>query len=108
MRTDMSANSKHNEKIADISWAIFTICWVSSIIIIGYNIFQWLKTGVWVDIPFYSAFSWIGLDRSSITVEWQGVKKLIFWVIEAPLSLVLFISGAVLGFLFKTIFTMND
>lgn len=59
-----------------------------------YQVYLWLRTGTWTPMPFYLLFSWLGVDLSPIgNMEWQGIKKIIIFVLEFPLSVMLILLG---------------
>jgi hypothetical protein len=59
-----------------------------------YQVYLWLRTGTWTPMPFYLIFNWLGVDLSPIgNMEWQGIKKIIIFILEFPLSVMLFLLG---------------
>lgn len=46
--------AKFQDKVTDISWSIFSVGFLSSLLSIGYEAFVWLKTGESADLRFFS------------------------------------------------------
>jgi len=101
---------KFQEKITDISWSIFSVGFLCSLLSIGYEIFIWLKTGEWLHLSFYSVFVWLNIDLFAPLqkIEWQGIKKIFLWYLELPLSIGLIVTGAIFGGLFYAIFSRKE
>jgi hypothetical protein len=53
--------------------------------IFAWQCFVWLRYGYWHPVPVAAAFQ--NLDISYPRTEWAGVRKMIDWVLELPLSL---------------------
>jgi hypothetical protein len=96
--------------ISMISGMIFSIGFFCGLLTIGYDVFVWLKTGEWMNTPFYSVFIWLNIDPFTPVhnISWQGIKKILLWFLEMPLFLMFMILGAALGGLFYLLFTQND
>src|SRR3989304_79898 len=47
------------------------------LIIFGWQIYNWLKLGYWIDMPLVTAFKYIGINLTPIyyPTDWQGVAK---------------------------------
>lgn len=97
-------------KVTGISWGIFSIGFLASLLSGGYEIFAWLKNGEWPHLQFYSVFDWLNVDlfTSVSSIEWQGIKKILLWCLELPLFFGLMGLGAVLGGVFYAIFSRDD
>jgi len=105
-----SVVSKLEEEVIGISFGIFFIGLLVSLLSLGYEVFFWLKNGEWPHLIFYAVFWWLDLDLLTAVnkLEWQGIKKIIFWFFELPLSVGFLGSGAVLGCAFYVIFSPKD
>jgi hypothetical protein len=105
-----SVIAEFQDKVTDISWGIFSIGFLASLLSVGYEIFAWLKNGEWPRLPFYAVFAWLNLDPFSPvnSIEWQGIKKILVWCLELPLSVGFLGLGAVLGGAFYAIFSRKD
>ena len=56
-------------------------------------------------MPFYVLFSWLDLDLSAIAhMKWQGVKKILIWILELPLSLMSIVLGGAIAYVFMSTF----
>lgn len=107
----LSVNTKeYQQKISDISIGIFFIAFIASLSGIGYEVFVWLKNGEWLHLQFFVVFDWLKVDVFSFMekIEWQGLKKIMVWYLELPLSLGLVATGAVLATVFYSIFNKNN
>ena len=78
---------------------------ISAAGVLVYQVFQWLRTGSWVEMPFYLLFEWLGIDLSPLySMEWQGLRKILFWILEGPMSFILLVLGGIIGYLINSIF----
>jgi hypothetical protein len=101
----MRTNFKYDKIIEAISGSIVGLGFLGAVIILGYQIFQWLKTGEWLQMPFYVLFSWLDIDLSVIAnITWQGVKKILIWILELPLSLMSIVLGGLIAYVFMSTF----
>ncbi len=75
-------------------------------VVLGYQVFRWLQTGIWQPLPAMVLlvhllperfFAWLG-DGTS----WVGFKKIILGICELPLSLFLFLICVLLFFFFES------
>lgn len=99
----------YESTIIGVSAILFGAGFLGAILALGYQIYQWLKTGVWIELPFYVMFDWLEIDLSVIgNMEWQGVKKILKWLLELPLSLMSFVIGSSLAYLFAVIFSSKE
>jgi len=105
-----SLTEKFQDNVTDISWGIFSIGFLAGFLSIGYEVFVWLKHGEWPHLPFSTVLAWLNLDPFTLvaSIEWQGIKKILLWCLELPLSVGLMGSGAVLGSAFYAIFSRKD
>jgi hypothetical protein len=100
------------EKVSDISqtifWAIFSIGWISGIFILIFDIFAWLKQGVWPDTTIFEVTMKFGFDLYSLVyrIDWIGVKKILLWILELDLTLFAPLLGAIVGGLCSLIFAV--
>ena len=58
-------------------------------IIIGWQSYSWLRTGVWTALPISKAFQYFEWPIPS--TSWLGLQKLIGWVFDIPTSLAVFV-----------------
>ena len=86
----------------EIAAVLFCMVWfLSGFIVIGYQIVKWLKTATWVEFPLYVIFDWLEIELSFITnMKWQGVKAILLWLLECPLSSMLFVFGGLITWAF--------
>lgn len=74
--------------------------------ILGWQIYDWLRTGIWTELPFLVLFDLLNLNVSGVYQpgDWHGAAAIARWVLELPLSicapLLLVISG---GLVFRLI-----
>ena len=82
--------------IVFLAWCLFLGC----IGVLGYQIFFWLKNGLWISFPVRLIFLRIMPDSSIIWLRdettWTGLKRALILISQAPLSLFLFIAAIVL------------
>lgn len=104
MRTSEESNAQtraaqsRGETIAGVS-ALFCMVWfLGGFIVLGYQIVQWLKTAIWVELPMYVVFDWLEIELSFISdMKWQGIKAILIWLLEWPLSATLFVFGGLIS-----------
>ncbi len=100
------AGREYESTISEVMPAfLFVTGFLGTFLVLGYQIYLWLKTGAWIELPFYVLFAWLKIDLSLIAnMEWQGVKKIFIWLLELPLSLMSVVLGGVLAWLFAVAF----
>ncbi len=76
-----------------------TLVFLSGFGLLGYQLFLWLKDGVWTEYPLFVVFNF--LFENTVLHEWTqhpeswvGLQKLTTWILEnTPLSLALIVPG---------------
>lgn len=64
-----------------------------------YQLYLWLRLGQWVSFPVSTLIVWLGFDYSSVTdIAWIGVRKLVVWILELPLSIASIVAGFAIGY----------
>jgi len=63
--------------------------------LIGLQSFMWMKTGSWNPLPVGVAF--VLFDIPFPDTNWAGLHKIYAWLIDLPLSLVIFLFGVIVG-----------
>lgn len=61
--------------------------------IVGYQCFLWLRFGEWIKIPASTIIPLKLVGWAYMGSEWLGIKKIVIWITELPLSLFVFIVG---------------
>lgn len=76
---------KFAEKILEGSYVLGVIIFI---IIIGYQTYQWARSGAWLSLPFSRAFELFNVDLSNIYYpsDWCGIAKVGEWLLNLPLS----------------------
>jgi hypothetical protein len=69
------------------SWPIATL-W--ALVIVGYQVFYWLKNGMWLELPIVSVFHHFGFRLEAVyePQSWIGLARVFEWFLEWPLSIV--------------------
>jgi hypothetical protein len=65
-------------------------------LLLGYQCILWLQNGYWTPIAFREAISIFG-GTSPIpdpAISWQGLQKVVVWLLDAPLSFALWVFGS--------------
>jgi len=82
--------------IAFLAWLLFLGC----VVVLGYQIFFWLKNDQWVSFPAGRMVVRVVPDSLIIWMRdetaWGGLKKVLIFISQAPLTLFLFIAAIVL------------
>jgi len=94
----MEESAKKN--LSDWGMAIIGLGLFSTVCILGYQFFHWLKSGEWISLPLYKALQYLGISFDGLLdLQWQGMQKLLFWVLELPIAGVIGISSLAIGWL---------
>jgi hypothetical protein len=75
-------------------------CVVSSLLIVGWQCFAWLRSGHWFSVTVDDASRWMGMVDYPRT-GWLGIDSLIDWTFASPVSSFAFILGIVLLWAFN-------
>jgi len=79
---------------------------LAAFVIIGYQIFCWLQTGIWKPLPATVLLGRILPERFFMWLydetSWVGFKKIVIGICELPLSLFLFLVCVFLFFFFES------
>lgn len=74
---------------------------VLPLLVLGYQALFWLQRGWWLPITLYDGFSYINVEPPYPTPgTWQGLGKIIDWVLGWPLSFSLFAACMMLVWLY--------
>ena len=81
-------------------------CWIAAIfcftvvalLILGWQAYTWLKTGVWPLLPVAAVPDWIGLARPEIS--WMGLQRILDWLLACSISGLLFFCAMAAVFIF--------
>ncbi len=101
-----------SDKIEDIRkiivrWlqGILVVSIFVGLIIFGWQIYNLLKLGYWIDMPLVTAFRYIGINLTPIyyPTDWHGVAKVARWFLGWPLSISLPIITLILTWILKVI-----
>ena len=88
------------KKLSDWGMAIIGLGLFSTVCILVYQFYHWLKSGEWLSIPLYKALQYLGISFDRLLdLEWQGMQKILFWVLELPIAGVIGISSLAIGWL---------
>jgi hypothetical protein len=62
---------------------------MGALAILGWQVFHWLRTSIWIPLPMYEAFSYLGIDltRVYMPTDWQGLAKVAHWLLDVPLAI---------------------
>ena len=94
----MKESAKKN--LSDWGMAIIGLGLFSTVCIFIYQFYHWLKTGEWLTIPLYKALQYLGISFDRLLdLEWQGMQKILFWVLELPIAGVIGVSSLAIGWL---------
>lgn len=91
-----SVEGKIRDSIS-IAAGVAGLLWIGALLspalIVGWQVFHWLRHGVWESWPL-----WRAMDAISVPApytEWRGAQQIIAWTVELPLAL--FLPCAALG-----------
>lgn len=108
MRSPEESRARAAETRAETyAFAAYFFCatwFLAGFIVLGYQVYHWLKTAPWIDLPLYVVFEWLEINPSFISnMKWQGIKVIFIWILELPLSLMLFVFGGLITWAFIAI-----
>ena len=94
----MEESAKKN--LSDWGMAIIGLGLFSTVCILIYQFYHWLKSGEWLSLPLYKALQNLGISFDRLLdLEWQGMQKFLFWVLELPIAGVIGVSSLAIGWL---------
>ncbi|MDO9107139.1 MAG: hypothetical protein Q7U57_19530 [Methylovulum sp.] len=69
--------------------AAYTVGFLCSLAILGWQVFHWLRTSIWIPLPMSETFSYLGIDLTRIYMpsDWQGLAKIAQWLLDIPLAI---------------------
>jgi hypothetical protein len=73
---------------------------LSGFLVLGYQVFLWLKTGYWTPLSIREVRSLFDGSPpiADPRIAWQGVQKIAVWMLDSPLCTGLFVLGLGSGF----------
>lgn len=78
-----------------------TLVFLSGFGLVAYQVFMWLKEGVWTEFPLFALFNYV-FENTAVQEwlqhpeSWIGLQKAITWILEnTPLSLALIVPGLI-------------
>jgi len=92
---DKGATRKEPLEVLGI-FGIFSIA--SSVFLLGYQAFFWLRNGYWQKIPVLEIIP-STIEDAILRMEWLGVRKILLWTFDCELASFLFVMGLVLIFI---------
>ena len=73
---------------------------IASLSIFGYQGLHWIQNGEWLPLPLYKAIYYFDIDLYFVlNMEWQDAKKIVIWILELPLALVVLILSSTIGYI---------
>ncbi|MBT8113235.1 MAG: hypothetical protein KJO81_03220 [Gammaproteobacteria bacterium] len=95
----MEDNPKTN-KLSYCGNIIIGLGLIVTISILGYQFYHWLINGEWLPLPFYKPLQYLGISfEGLLDLQWQGLQKTIFWILELPLAGIIGVSSLSIGWL---------
>jgi hypothetical protein len=90
--------TKQSEKIIDAGIFIISAGVFATLVILAYQGYFWFKYGEWLSLQFYEVLQKLNIDFTKLLdMNWQGLQKLIFWTLERPFSLIIFVISLIIG-----------
>lgn len=79
------------DRVVDLVWVSswpISALWVLAVF--GYQVFYWLKNGMWLKLPIASVFHHFGFRLEAVYEprSWIGLARVIEWLLAWPLSIV--------------------
>lgn len=80
---------------------------ISGLAILGWQVFYWLKNGAWLPLHFYDAFAYLGIDLKNVYIQnnWKGLGKIVQWLLNLPLSIIIPIICFSIAYFWKSLVT---
>lgn len=79
-----------------------TLVFLSGFCVVGYQVFLWLKNGIWTEFPLHVTFNYLFEGTAlqawlSQPESWHGLHRITAWALEnIPLSLTLITNGVLM------------
>lgn len=69
--------------------AAYVVGLLGALAILGWQVFQWLRTSIWIPLPIYEAFAYLDIDLTNIYMpnDWQGLARVAQWLLDVPLAI---------------------
>ena len=84
--------TKQSAKIVETGIFIISAGIFATIVILAFQAYFWIENGKWLPLQFYEVLQNLNIDFTKLLdMDWQWLQKLIFWVLERPLWLIVFI-----------------
>jgi hypothetical protein len=92
-------NLRIHNMLSKISCPMFFIGILCAFLSFGYEVLVWFITGEWPNIRFFMLFFWFGIDSVSLVhgIGLIGIRNILLWFLELPLSVGFLLVGVVLG-----------
>ena len=110
-------NAKHFMMTKDIwdnviGWLLISLVVLSlllGLIIILWQTYNWLKTGLWIEMPVSKAFEYFGFDLIPIyhPKNWKGAAKIAKWFLAWPLCIGVPESTSILTAIIKVVLDID-
>ena len=69
--------------------------------------YLWLRLGEWIPMPLSALFEWLGIDYSFVaSLVWTDAQRIMVWIFDSPLSLVLIAFGFANVYLVRYVVTI--
>ena len=85
-----NVSDKIFDNLGDILYSlVFIVPILFGLIVIGWQVYTWLRIGAWPSLPFSEAFIYFNVNLTNIYYpsDWQGLAKIAQWVLNLPLSI---------------------
>lgn len=82
------------EWVSGIGAIVWSLSALAAACLIGYQCLHWLKSGTWLSYQAIETFRYFGMDP--ISLKWIGLRKIVVWLAQLPLSLWLIVAPGVL------------
>jgi hypothetical protein len=76
---------------SDSGFEIASMIVISGVAVIGYQAYYWLRYGIWKSLSL--SVVWNTFADRPPTLEWRGVEKIVYQILDLPVSGVLIIVG---------------
>ena len=88
------------EKVGNFGAFLMWCGIIATVGILSYQGYSSWKHGEWQSIPLYKALHFLGADLYGVTtLEWEGVQKFLYWLLELPLAVVVAVLSIGIGYI---------
>jgi len=88
-----------NEELSGVLLILAVLLLISIPALLAYRVWYWLDHGTWFSYTILGLFRDIGVEPSSWQINWIGVQKIVWWLLNLPIEWGLAAGGALMAWI---------